>query len=373
MKNNIFDKKKEDLYKVKKIPYKKDDLWQLKKLLKNHENIKKNKSKNLSSSRSYFIYDKKRYQQRVTFKMSNSSKLVNHKKYVNYYMQQKNKKDVTEKPTLFGSENYEENMVAKHFKCIISPENQSVNLEVLSNEFIKRVEMITGYKLYWQGAIHTNTSHRHSHICINGKDKNGKDVYFQPELIKRTMRETLSYVTTELVGQRTEKEINLAKANLFFAKRWTKLDEELLSYQDKISRNMIKPELEARLSFLESIGLAENFGKYYSLKKDWDNVLIATGRYNSFFDEYCKNNGNLKLYNGERVKGVVSKVISFDKDESWNDAIIVNTGKENIYVPIWQLKKSNLEGKVVEIAEGNKKLSRITDRDIKIKNDGFGY
>ena len=42
MKNNIFDKKKEDLYKVKKIPYKKDDLWQLKKLLKNHENIKKN-------------------------------------------------------------------------------------------------------------------------------------------------------------------------------------------------------------------------------------------------------------------------------------------------------------------------------------------
>ena len=187
------------------------------------------------------------------------------------------------------------------------------------------------------------------------------------------MRETLSYVTTELVGQRTEKEINLAKANLFFAKRWTKLDEELLSYQDKISRNMIKPELEARLSFLESIGLAENFGKYYSLKKDWDNVLIATGRYNSFFDEYCKNNGNLKLYNGERVKGVVSKVISFDKDESWNDAIIVNTGKENIYVPIWQLKKSNLEGKVVEISEGNKKLSRITDRDIKIKNNGFGY
>ena len=92
-----------------------------------------------------------------------------------------------------------------------------------------------------------------------------------------------------------------------------------------------------------------------------------------FFDEYCKNNGNLKLYNGERVKGVVSKVISFDKDESWNDAIIVNTGKENIYVPIWQLKKSNLEGKVVEIAEGNKKLSRITDRDIKIKNNGLGY
>lgn len=371
MKNNIFDKKHEDLYKVKKVPYKKDDLWQLKKLLKNQKAIK-DSNKNKSSSRRYFGFNK-RYQQRVTFKMSNSTKLINHKKYINYYMQQKNIKDIEEKPKLFGSENYEDNMVAKHFKCIISPENQNVNLEVLSNEFIKRIEMITGYKLFWQGAIHNNTSHKHSHICINGKDKNGKDVYFQPELIKKTMRETLSYVTTELVGHRTEKEINLAKSNLIFAKRWTKLDEELLTYQQKISRNMIKSSLEARLSFLESLGLAENFGKYYSLKKGWDNVLIATGRYNSFFDEYCKNNGNLKLYDGTLIKGTVSKIISFDKDESWNDAIIVNTGNENIYVPIWQLRKNNLEGKVVQIESGNKSLSRITDRDIKIKYNDFGY
>ena len=80
-------------------------------------------------------------------------------------MPQENKNEVLDKPRLFGTENseYESAKVPEHFKFIISPENQNVNLKVLASEFIRRVETMTGYKLLWQGAVHTDTAHRHAH------------------------------------------------------------------------------------------------------------------------------------------------------------------------------------------------------------------
>ena len=51
------------------------------------------------------------------------------------------------------------------------------------------------------------------------------------------------------------------------------------------------------------------------------------------------------MYEGGLLQGKVDRVISFDKDESWNDAIIVRTQTHRIYVPVYQLHKQNLEGK----------------------------
>ena len=90
-------------------------------------------------------------------------------------------------------EEYEKNKVAGHFKFIVSPENQNVNLKVLINDFIKRIEKLSGYELYWQACIHTDTEHPHGHIVINRKDKNGRRIYFPKQMIKNTMREILLY------------------------------------------------------------------------------------------------------------------------------------------------------------------------------------
>jgi hypothetical protein len=228
---------------------------------------------------------------------------------------------------------------------------------------------MTGYKLYWRGAIHNDTAHRHVHLCINGKDKNGKKVYFQPEMIKHTMRETLSYVATQLVGERTEAEIAAAQKNMITAKRWTRLDEQLEKYQEKISVHLLNQDMQNRLAFLSKLELATRHTDFYELKPEWKEVLIATGRYNTFFDEYQRVNGNLTLYAGGGIKGTVEKVITFDKDESWNDALIIKQNDKHIYVPIYQLKKEDIQGKEVEITEGNRKLSRqLTDRDIHVHN-----
>lgn len=364
-----------DLYKVRKLPYHKDDMRLLEKMLKSSSGRKKTyvKTSALSGTGGFggssFENTKN---QRVMFKMSYSKNIKVHEKYLNTYMPQENKSHVTEKPILFGTpENeYMENMSDLHFKCIISPENQEVNLELLCNEFIKRMEVLTGYKLYWRGCIHNDTEHRHAHLCINGKDKNGKNIRFPKEMIKTTMRETLSYVTTLMVGERSDKEIEAARRNMNFSKRWTKLDESLESYGKKISLHNLPSELTSRLAFLSEIGLSQKYEKYYTLCDDWKDVLVSSGRYNTFLEQWQEAKGNLELYAGGKVSGICEKVITFDKDESWNDAVIIKDGDKRIYVPIWQLNKENLIGKKIEIAGGTRSLSRqIKSSDIHVIDD----
>lgn len=363
----------EDLYKVRKVPYKKDDMWRLSKLLaaKPARADRDDGGRFSGGGRGGASLSNSASQkdQRVMFKVSHSSSMQAHEKYLSTYMPQENKNEVLDKPKLFGTENseYEDAKVPEHFKFIISPENQNVNLKVLASEFIRRVETMTGYKLLWQGAVHTDTAHRHAHICINGKDKNGKRVYFQPEMIKRTMRETLSYIATQMVGERTPQEILAAQKNLVVARRWTRLDEELEKYPGKISPHLLSPEMQNRLAFLSELNLAVRKAGFYELKAEWKDVLVATGRYNTFLDEYQKSGGRLSLYAGGGISGTVEKVISFDKDESWNDALVIRSGESLVYVPVWQLKKDDLAGKFVEIKDGNRSLSRqITDASIRV-------
>lgn len=363
----------EDLYKVRKVPYKKDDMRRLSKLLAaKPTRVGRDDGGRLSGGGrggALLSNSSNQKDQRVMFKVSHSSSMQAHDKYLSTYMPQENKNEVLDKPKLFGTENSEDEAakVPEHFKFIISPENQNVNLKVLASEFIRRTETMTGYKLLWQGAIHTDTSHRHAHICINGRDKNGKRVYFQPEMIRRTMRETLSYIATQMVGERTQQEILAAQKNLVVSRRWTKLDEELEKYPGKISPHLLSPDMQNRLAFLSEMNLAVRKAGFYELKDEWKDVLVATGRYNTFFDEFQKSGGRLSLYAGGGISGTVENVISFDKDESWNDALVIRSGESLVYVPVWQLKKDDLLGKSVEIKDGTRSLSRqITDSSIRV-------
>ena len=365
------EKKHEDLYKTRKVPYKKDDMRLLEKLMKSYLQGKKGSvGQRFGGSPGGGWADEK--DQRVMFKASHSGSLQVHQKYLKTYMPQEEKEQVLEKPELFGTPEaeYNEHIDGFHHKCIISPENQDVDLQLLAKEFIKRIEALTGYELYWRGAIHTDTSHRHAHLCINGKDKNGRKVIFPKEMIKTTMRETLSYIATQMVGERTEREIEAARRGMTTSMRWTKLDDELEKLGEKISQRNLPPELQGRLAHLKEIGLADKSENYWSLKKGWKDVLVSTGRYNTFFAEWQKSDSKLELYSGGAVSGVVEGVITFDKDEAWNDALIVKDGERLVYVPIWQLKKQNIVGKKVKISGGDRALSRqLKDKDIHVVDD----
>lgn len=373
------------LYDWRRPAYKKDDVGNLNRILKNLTKTKSarwHKSQNGVYGNSGFHVKlegtENSCKQRVTFKMSIGHSKESHLKYLKTYMPQTEKSEVEEKPELFGTElaEYEANMDKDHFKCIISPESQNVDFKLLTGKFIERLENLTGYKLYWESCIHNNTAHRHAHLAINGTDKNGRKVFFAKEMVKTTMREVLSEMTTAMIGERSYEEIQASKERLPLAARWTSLDERLLQYDGKIFANNLDQSLQNRLAYLTTIKLAQKEGAFFTLNPEWQEVLQASGRYNLFLDEFLKSSTlPLRLFEGGSVYGVVEKTINFDKDESWNDAIIIRTDKERIYVPVYQLHKENLEGKTVSISAPAGDLKKqISERNIHVVNDkSYGF
>ena len=338
------------LYDWRRPAYRKDDVGNLNRILKNLSKTKSarwHKSQNgtFGSGSSYNVRSEgsqNSRKQRVTFKMSIGHSKESHLKYLKTYMPQTEKSEVEEKPELFGTDlsEYEANMAKDHIKCIISPESQNVDLKFLTGKFIERLENLTGYKLNWESCIHNNTAHRHAHLAINGTDKNGRKMFFAKEMIKTTMREVLSEMTTAMIGERSYEEIQAAKDRLPQSARWTSLDDRLLQYDEKIFAKNLDQSLQNRLAYLQTIKLAQKEGAFFTLNSEWQEVLQASGRYNSFLDEYLKPSPlPLRLFEGGSVYGVVENTINFDKDESWNDAVIIRTDKERIYVPVYQPHK----------------------------------
>lgn len=372
MRKDIFEKynpEDEEILKWKKVPYQKDDLRLLKKLFA----VSSRKPTRVGSlkTKSTFYKDFPK-NQRVIFKATHSKLLKAHNVYLNTYMPQIDKDEVTNKPELFGTDPdaYEQNKVPFHHKFIITPENPNIDLKVMAEVFIERVEKLTGYKLNWRAAIHRDKEHPHLHLCLNGRDLQGKKVYFPKEFIKRTFRETLSCIATQMVGERTRREILQSQKNIHLSKRWTKLDEKIESLnRNTFPEKRLPFEIRQRLNFLCTIGLSQYSDGVYTLNNDWKDTLIATGRYNTYLTEYLYHNGNLELYNGNTVSGKVIKSITFDRDESWNDALIIqNENGKNIYIPAYQITR-NYQDKYVVIQGGKRTMSRqITDKDIKIRN-----
>ena len=355
------------LYDWKRPFHGKNDATYLNKLLKAKR--RKSSPERISSGKVRSNGSENSRKQRVLLKLSYGESSAKHLKYIRLYMPQINKEDVEEKKEIFGSpmEDYMNNIVPRHFKLIISPESQKIDLKLLSEAFIRHLERSTGYDFYWLGTIHTDTEHHHVHLAINGKDKNGKKVRFPKDMIKNTMREFLSNIATNMIGERTKEEIEESKQKLTQAKRWTVFDEQLKEMPEKIFINNLNSSLIKRLQFLSSIKLAEKDGMFYSLKPDFEEVLKATGRYNLYLEEYLKSDLPLRLFEGGSITGLVDKVVSFDKDESWNDAIIIRKENERIYIPVFQLHKEGLEGKTVHIEHAAGGTNRnISNKDIKI-------
>ncbi len=301
-----------------------------------------------------------------------------HKKYLSYYMPQEEKELENEyRPSeIFGTEEneYMDNIVGFHHKIVISPECPEGNFKAAAESFIRHVEMLTGYELLWRGVVHNDTGHRHIHLCINGKDKNGKKVWFDKTNQKNGFRETASYIFTLLQGERTDREIEAAKSNVPKSMRWTHLDERI---SDAVSSRSISPDenidpmLRKRLDFLCEIRLCTCDGEKYIFDPNWKEVLVNTGRYNTYMREYLEPDKlPLKIYNGGFLEGKVEKVITFDRDESFNNALIVSDGVSRHYVAAYDFRgdPSNLlHAKVmINVPPSSSQFLNVNPRDIEV-------
>ena len=346
--------------------------------------------------------------QRCIVKMTYGNKKESHINFLRSYMIQADKDDVVEKPKYFDQtydevpdfviDTYESIATPLYFKFILSPEDSRVPIKTLAREFIKSLQLQTGYSLNWKAVKHKNTDHPHAHILINGKDKrNGKLIKRISPTIIRNAHLFAEQICTKLIGPVTKEQLEIRKNKTFSARRWTDIDEKikncLLPFQyiseDEIEyTNRIATDdllLKKRLDYLVEMGLAisftKNFPPEYYLEKGWDKKLHTVGRYNSFLD--ARSNllfstpNILEQYtplNG-KVQGLVSKIYSMNDEDIWTNAIVIENmkTKKAYYIPLKNPVAENILHKYVNVECKKNQSGKISPRITVIESSNNNY
>jgi hypothetical protein len=345
--------------------YKKDDMREYRRLCRKLERLffnPENRGKHYGCPGSSFSS-----QQNCIIKVRIGKELTTHNRFIKEYLPQENKEHVGIKPALFGGdgftlENYIQGMTGKHFKFIVSPENQNIDIKALVKTLVKRVEKISGYHLYWTAAVHTDTSHPHAHILINGTDKNGKEVFFDKLFITQTMREMSRQICTEMAGKRSRAEIRASVLQSCNHNRYCPFDDALREKEIKLQKpdgpytGSVETDNELlyrRLCHLSDLGLAKQKAgsdTVFFMEKDWSGKLRAVGRYNSFLKARSQLIAapapSMELYTKEtgEITGTITRLYKMNDEDSWNHAILVENASlcKAWYIPLYHEPKDIL-------------------------------
>lgn len=157
-----------------------------------------------------------------------------------------------------------------HFRSIISPEHgqRIKDFEGYVRKTMALIERDLGTKLDWRAVNHFNTDQPHAHVVIRGVDDKGNDLVIAEDYIKHGMRARAQEVCTELLRERSLKEIHQSLEKEVEAERYTSLDSRI---EKRLSENRIvdaRPSMgvakndfhenliRGRLQYLEKMGLA---------------------------------------------------------------------------------------------------------------------
>jgi hypothetical protein len=308
--------------------------------------------------------------QHCTVKAQYSRSFTAHKEQLEKYLSREGTGKDGGQAELYGTPQaeYRSNMTAKNFRIFLSPASNKIKLEVLAKTFIKKVELQTGLKLYWQAAEHYNTAHPHVHLLINGRDQNGKDVFFPRDVIKTFMRESARDICTSLIGSRTRADMEQEAKAVLEANRFTRLDEAMKAYviEGNVHLDWIKKNRERyvkRLDHLKKLGLCEWKGTGYILSPEWEESLKAAGKYNSFLNakKHLAYSGKLSVYASAQGKktGRVAKVYRTD-EVSDNHAVVLESLDGNAwFIPLFA-KPPVKEGETVTVIPEKNQKGRLT-------------
>ena len=358
-----------------------DDAAQLKKLYgklaPRGANFSKSAGGGLSGGGSHRGWDPDGDKQFVMVKMRYSDKLDSHQKFLEEYITQEKKEGVAVKPVVFTGklnpfasggerkvvygqealEEYKSKMVGRHYKFIISPDSKDVPMEQFTTAFMHRMQAEMGFRLDWIAAVHTDTGHPHVHILINGKTADGLEPsrLFRKDFIRHRCRTIASEITTNMIGPRTDEQKKAYKDSSTRALRWTTLDQQILEAEKDGVVVPANEFMNRRLDFLKTKDLAQFKDGKYILDKKWDEILVNTGRYNSFLEarEELKftDKANLELFSGKgKIQGKVTKLYCMNEEYQHNNGLLVEDGKgQACFVPLFNPPPAQFAGKNVII------------------------
>ena len=186
---------------------------------------------------------------------------------------------------------------------------------------------------------------------------------------------------TKMVGERTEEEIINYRNKEYTKNRITRLDKVIngqvnKNYTDVIFTKKIKTfdeNVRKRLDYLISLGLAKKSKKNYLLQEDWFESLEAVGRFNTFLEAkniYSFKNKKFKLYkeaNKNIQTGTVLKIYNMNDENVWNNAAIIETDNEILYLPMYKKIDTQLLNKKVDIVDNKDIASNISLKNVELK------
>lgn len=343
---------------------------------KYHKGAGGRKSSGYDTGRKSYAVDRR---QNCISKMYYSYSMDAHKEQLNRYLKREGAGKDGKEVELYGCDEkeYREHMVDKNFRVFLSPANEKVPLKTLANTFIKQLELQTGYEFYWVAAEHYNTAHPHVHLLINGKDKNGQDIYLDPALVKTQMRDISRDICTSLVGSRTDEQIRQEKLNQLSADRFTRLDNEIESLiftNNELDTKSIftkKEVLLARLEHLKKMGLCTRKDKKYIFEKNWSDTLKTVGRYNVYLDARnslpysSKYDFTVFSAESDRIRGVVTRVYRLQEDSDANAVVVESIDGKAYFIPLY--KKAWVEkGDAIQVEALPNQKGRLTPRFEKV-------
>jgi len=361
---------------------KQDSVMALAKLLRKLGNRSKNGGGTGGSSSSGSHPD---YRQKCISKMQYSNSMEAHRVQLEKYLVREGTDRDGNRAELYGTDinEYQENMVERNIRIFLSPQSDRIDLKEMTKQFMKVLEQRTGYNFYWQAANHYNTAHQHSHILINGVDRNGKEIDIPRDIVRTFMREYVRDICTGMIGNRTQQEIEFERSKEPEAMRFTRLDQnikELCGGNFSVNPNHVyvdRDRILTRLDNLRSMGLCNFANGAYQLSPQWEDNLRANARYNTFLDarsNLVKNNpANLEVFSGAHgtVSGTVTRIFSPQDDTSNNHAVVVECPDgRSFFVPLLkpprmydsktQVKMGLMEGDTVHLHTYASQSGRLT-------------
>ena len=183
---------------------------------------------------------------------------------------------------------------AHHFRVIISPEKAAeiADRRAYVREVMSRIERDLGTKVEWIAIDHHNTDNAHTHVLLRGARDDGRALVIARHYVAHGMRHRAAEVATELLGERSAREIRSARAAEVRAERFTSLDRAIERGLDRgrfdtasgrrigfASRD--RELVVARLQFLATLGVTrKDRGTAWHVESDFRQRLTDLGARN---------------------------------------------------------------------------------------------
>lgn len=169
----------------------------------------------------------------------------------------------------------------RQFRFIVSPEDaHQLDMTEFVRELMQRVERDLGQRIIWGAVNHYDTAHPHAHVVVRGVDRDGREVRFEPQYMKRGFRSRAEELETEWLGPRTEIEYRQQLEREVEQHRYTTIDRGIAAKaRDGLVRHEDLSEVQRkRVQFLEALSLAQRASEgRWRLEVDWDRKLRRQG------------------------------------------------------------------------------------------------